>query len=100
MSSGSDDEEEEEGGWLSQSTFSLAPPPVSARHRSTDAERRPLSLRTHGFDASSLFLHTCHSLLRRDKQDSFGSSSSTGHEMSEDDPFNPKTNVRAFSFPL
>ena len=55
MSSGSDDEEEEEGGWLSHSTFNLAPPPLSARHRSTDAERRPLSLRTHGFDVSSSF---------------------------------------------
>ncbi|KAG6833098.1 hypothetical protein H0H87_011509 [Tephrocybe sp. NHM501043] len=42
-----DDDDEEEGGWLSQSTFSLSPSPVSARQPS---ERRPLSALTVGFD--------------------------------------------------
>ncbi|KAG5635440.1 hypothetical protein H0H81_011247 [Sphagnurus paluster] len=63
-----DEDEDEEGGWLSQSTFSLAPPPVSARHASS--ERRPLPLSTPGFD------------------DTFSPSNVAAHAMSED-PFNP-----------
>lgn len=47
------DDEDEEGGWLSQSTFSLSAPPISARHQSV--ERRPLSLSTSGFDVSPSF---------------------------------------------
>lgn len=50
LSSSSSDDEDEEGGWLSQSTFTLGTPPVSARHGS--AERRPLPLTTSGFDVS------------------------------------------------
>ncbi|KAG6885879.1 hypothetical protein C0993_008398 [Termitomyces sp. T159_Od127] len=64
----SDDEDDDEvGGWLSQSTFSLGAPPVSARPPS---ERRPLSVfGTPGFD------------------DSFVPSDAAVHAMSKD-PFN------------
>ncbi|KNZ81983.1 Extragenic suppressor of kinetochore protein 1 [Termitomyces sp. J132] len=62
-----DEDDDEEGGWLSQSTFSLSAPPVSARPLS---ERRPLSaLGASGFD------------------DSFAPSNATVHAMVED-PFN------------
>jgi len=58
-SSGSDDEDEE-GGWLSQSTFALGAPPVSARHGSVErAERRPLPLSTSGFDVSHFLAVPC-----------------------------------------
>ncbi|KAG6829186.1 hypothetical protein H0H92_005386 [Tricholoma furcatifolium] len=63
-----DEDDEEEGGWLSQSTFSLGPPPVSARHPS---ERQPLSaLRSSGFN------------------DAFTPSNAAVQAMAED-PFNP-----------
>ncbi|KAG6836788.1 hypothetical protein H0H93_003209 [Arthromyces matolae] len=43
-----DEDDDEEGGWLSQSTFSLTGPPISARPPS---ERRPLSaFGSSGFD--------------------------------------------------
>lgn len=44
--SSSDDDDDEEGGWLSQSTFGLREPPISARH--SILERRPLGV--HDFD--------------------------------------------------
>ncbi|KAG6888371.1 hypothetical protein C0992_008673 [Termitomyces sp. T32_za158] len=63
-----DDDDDDEGGWLSQSTFSLGTPPVSARPPS---ERRPLSVfGTSGFD------------------DSFVPSDAAVHAMAED-PFSP-----------
>ncbi|KAG6915049.1 hypothetical protein DXG01_013715 [Tephrocybe rancida] len=63
-----DEDDDEEGGWLSQSTFSLNAPPVSARHPS---ERRPLAaLDASGFD------------------DAFSLSNAAVHAMAED-PFNP-----------
>ncbi|KAG5644039.1 hypothetical protein DXG03_009191 [Asterophora parasitica] len=65
-----DEDDDEEGGWLSQSAFGLAPPPVSARHPGTNPERRPLPLSTPGFD------------------DAFNPSNAVVHAMAED-PFNP-----------
>lgn len=46
-----DEDDDEESGWLSQSTFGLGAPPVSARPPSA---RRPLpAFGTSGFDVSS-----------------------------------------------
>ena len=65
FSSSSSDDEDEEGGWLSQSTFTLGAPPVSARHGSVErAERRPLPLSTSGFDVSLLDIHMLKCLLK------------------------------------
>ncbi|KAG6865408.1 hypothetical protein C0991_002902 [Blastosporella zonata] len=62
-----DEDEDDEGGWLSQSTFSLNVPPISARPPS---ERRPLAaLGPSGFDGAF-------------------APSSVVHDMTED-PFNP-----------
>ncbi|GLB34588.1 putative SAPS-domain-containing protein [Lyophyllum shimeji] len=102
-----DEDDDDEGGWLSQSTFSLGAPPVTARHTGASAERRPLA--SAGFDVSSrcILLLFCgnppslsSSLLRSHAktarsrrlhitpQDTFAPSSAAAHAMSED-PFNP-----------
>ncbi|KAF5369199.1 hypothetical protein D9615_009978 [Tricholomella constricta] len=106
-----DEDDDEEGGWLSQSTFGLAPPPVSARHQTgVGAERRPLALSTSGFDVSSLYpllflsdptfrffvsalfpcqkLFTYHIIIFQSQQDTFAPSNAAVRAMTED-PFNP-----------
>lgn len=97
--SGSDDEDsEEEGGWLSQSSFSLGPPPVSARHhQNAAAERRPLSLGTHGFDVSQASASSLFGSHHDRYQDTFGTSNAPALAMS-DDPFSSSTDVSGLLF--
>jgi len=66
-----DEDDDEEGGWLSQSSFGLAPPPLSARHTTVGGERRPLSLVSSGFD------------------DAFNPTASAAVRGIADNPFNP-----------